>query len=198
MGDSLARLKQIADEIRSLPDEHGGHASFVLQTGGALIVKAIKLGAFSGKEHAGFRAKVINARRDAKQTSPKSWRNWVFNVAANHFAPRLFAKRDGVQLVCGPIADALEADIRHMEAHPAPPPAAKPEQGKGNGGKKRRGAPPKKTTKQRADFAKPLVDKGLTWPEIFDKYNKTSKGKADKDANADAMRLAYGREYPAE
>ena len=43
----------------------------------------------------------------------------------------------------------------------------------------------------------PLVDKGLTWPEIFEQYAKTSKGKADKDANADAMRLAYGREYPA-
>ncbi len=76
-------------------------------------------------------------------------------------------------------------------------PAAKTEQSEGTGGKKRRGAPPKKTTKQRAEYAKPLVNDGLTWPEIYDRYAKTAKGKADKGANADAMRLAFGREYPA-
>jgi hypothetical protein len=77
------------------------------------------------------------------------------------------------------------------------PPTAKRGQAEGKGGKKRRGAPTKKETKQRADYAKPLVDKGLTWPEIFERYAKTAKGKADKEANADAMRLAFGREYPA-
>jgi hypothetical protein len=71
------------------------------------------------------------------------------------------------------------------------------EKGEGNGGKKSRGAPPKKETKQRANFAKPLVEQGLTWPEIFEQYSKTPNGKADKEANPDAIRLAYGREYPA-
>jgi hypothetical protein len=62
--------------------------------------------------------------------------------------------------------------------------------------KKRRGAPTKKETKQRAAFAKPLVAEGLTWPEIFERYTKTAKGKADKKATADTIRLAYNREYP--
>jgi hypothetical protein len=71
--------------------------------------------------------------------------------------------------------------------------------GKGaSGGKKGRGAPMKKETQQRADFAKPLVAKGLTWPEISGKYAKTVKGKADKTADADAMRQAYHRRYPPE
>jgi len=76
-------------------------------------------------------------------------------------------------------------------------PAGKKKQREGSGRKKRRGAPTKKETMQRADFAKPLLDNGLTWPEIFERYAKTAKGKADKSANPDAMRLAYNREHPA-
>ena len=74
------------------------------------------------------------------------------------------------------------------------PQSAKPEQGQGE---KRRGAPTKKETKQRADFAKPLVDQGLTWPEIYERYAKTAKGKADKTANVDTIRLAHQRQYHA-
>lgn len=66
-------------------------------------------------------------------------------------------------------------------------------------GERRRGAPTKKETKQRADFAKPLIeDDGLKWPEVFERYAKTAEGKADTKANVDAMRLAYRRQYPVE
>jgi hypothetical protein len=71
--------------------------------------------------------------------------------------------------------------------------SARPEQGQGE---KRRGARTKKETKQRADFAKSLVDQGLTWLEIFERYTKTPKGKADKTANVDTMRLAFQRQSP--
>jgi len=68
---------------------------------------------------------------------------------------------------------------------------------KGKSTARRRGAPVKETTTQRAEFAKPLVEKGLTWPEIFERYATTKAGKADKDASADIMRKAYDRQYPA-
>jgi hypothetical protein len=63
--------------------------------------------------------------------------------------------------------------------------------------KRRRGGQTKPTTAKRAAFARPLIDKGLTWREIFERYVKTEAGKADKDASPDIMRKAYDRTYPA-
>ena len=62
----------------------------------------------------------------------------------------------------------------------------------------RRGRPTKKETSQRAEFAKPLAEKGLKWSEIFELYAKSPKGKIDKTASPDRMRLAFHREYSAE
>jgi hypothetical protein len=74
------------------------------------------------------------------------------------------------------------------------PQSSKTEQGQE---KKGRGRPVKKETKQRAAFAKPLLDQGLTWPEIYERYAKTPEGKADTKADPGTMRLAYDRHYPA-
>jgi hypothetical protein len=61
---------------------------------------------------------------------------------------------------------------------------------------KTRGAPKKKETAQRAEFAKGLIDQGLTWREIYEQYAKTPQGKLDKAASADVLRKAYERTYP--
>jgi hypothetical protein len=139
---SLERLRQIADEIRHLPDAHGGEGSFVLQTGGHLIYEAIhECGAFSDESHADFRAKVINAKLDAdananaKLDDPKNlcsfWRDWVFNVAANHFGQRVPPMGDDrISLVCGSIADAIETELKRMKASQ---PAATTDQSERNG-----------------------------------------------------------------
>jgi len=60
----------------------------------------------------------------------------------------------------------------------------------------KRGRPAHQFTKQRADFAKPLRDKGMTWGEILDGYKRKHRG--DREANADNLRLAHDRKYPIE
>jgi len=115
------------------------------------------------------------------------WRKWVRNNRLRLKLP----DRDELERL------NMRLDAESIETQNTNRPNSETTQSKGNGRRRGRGAPTKKETKQRADYAKPLIDRGLTWPEIFKRYAKTSKGKADKDANADAMRLAYGREYPA-
>jgi hypothetical protein len=60
---------------------------------------------------------------------------------------------------------------------------------------KKRGRTLKAETKQRAEFARRLVEKGFTWMEIYNQYDKTPEGKADKTASDDMMRLSYNRYY---
>jgi len=68
-------------------------------------------------------------------------------------------------------------------------------QGKNKSTNRRRGRPTKGETQQRAEFAKLLIAKGLTWPEVFQKYAK--RFPKDKEASADALRCTYQRAYPA-
>ena len=153
MVTSLERLGQIADEIRSLPtafpdifdDVKTGipsvdealesskreSTSYLMEKGGALIDEALQFGAFG--DRATLRLNVENS----KTTSPQTWQYEAFNFAANEVASFEFAQLDGVRRACGPIADAIEAEIKRMELAPVTPPspAAKTEQGEGNGGK---------------------------------------------------------------
>jgi hypothetical protein len=48
-------------------------------------------------------------------------------------------------------------------------------------------------TSQRAEFANPLVNKGLTWPEIFEQYKEAHP--EDINATSDRIRGAHEREY---
>jgi hypothetical protein len=116
----LVRLQQIADEIRHLPIVFEDDASGLMGTCGELVDEAIKLGAFAGKEYVTFRVTVTDRKILAERTAPKSWRNYVFVAAANYFAPILYAKPGGEKLVCGPIADAIEREIRRLEIETAP------------------------------------------------------------------------------
>jgi hypothetical protein len=117
----------------------------------------------------------------------EEWERGTLDIPAGRYYLTL---GDDVRACSMDVIDALTFDAGKTHT-------AATQRSEGNGGEKRRGAPPKKTTKQRADFAKPLVDKGQTWLEIFNSYATTPKGKEDKGANPDAIRLAYGREYPA-
>lgn len=61
-------------------------------------------------------------------------------------------------------------------------------------GKAKRGRRVDKATIRRADFAKPLREKGMTWDAIAAAYAK--KNPRDIDASADTIRLAFQRQYP--
>ncbi len=58
----------------------------------------------------------------------------------------------------------------------------------------KRGRPVGKDTVRRADFAKPLREKGEKWPSIFAAYEK--KYPRDTEATEGAVRLAFERQYP--
>ena len=60
---------------------------------------------------------------------------------------------------------------------------------------RRRGRPPKKTTKKWAQFARPRIEKGMNWSEIFHEYHEQFP--RDKEASADTIRQAYHRTCPA-
>ena len=63
----------------------------------------------------------------------------------------------------------------------------------GAAGRQPGGRDESKWTKNRRDFAKPLRATGMSWPAIYEKYNKTKEGKLDKDASPDTIRLACSR-----
>lgn len=81
--------------------------------------------------------------------------------------------------------------------------AGKPKQRKGNGGASstpgktpstKRGRKVEKETIRRADFAKPLREKGETWPNIYTAFTK--KYPRDTDTNEGILRRAFERQYP--
>ena len=155
MDNSLKQLQQIADEFRSLPDafpdildnvttgiplvdeslkrQKRGNISRLMAKGGKLIYKAIfRFDAFRDRDHATFRLNV----EDSKAVSPKTWPYEVFNLAANEFASFEFAQLGGVRRAWGPIADAIEAEIKRMEASASTSPLnAKPEAVENQGGR---------------------------------------------------------------
>jgi hypothetical protein len=59
--------------------------------------------------------------------------------------------------------------------------------------KKKRGAPKQGFTKQRVEFAEPLINEGLSWAEIANAYR--DKHPEDTEATNDKIRLAYHREF---
>ena len=71
----------------------------------------------------------------------------------------------------------------------------KPE-AKADNEKRKRGRKAKDETRQRAEFARPLIDDGLSWPEVFRQY--VEKYSDDVEASPDAIRLAYTRHFPPE
>jgi hypothetical protein len=58
----------------------------------------------------------------------------------------------------------------------------------------KRGRKVDKATIRRADFAKPLREKGESWPNIFAAYEK--KYVRDTDTTEDILRRAFERQYP--
>jgi len=137
MGTSLVRLRQIEARIRSLSDmsdgSDGADEIDVLAVCGRLFLEAIeKHKAFSG--HTDLLNKIEDAKQDATYDCPECVPQRVAVVLANHFAPALFVRTHGHRLACGPIADAIKAEIKRRETLRGAPPAVTMKQRKGNGG----------------------------------------------------------------
>ncbi len=98
------RLRQIADEIRTLPQiaEKLGHSDAVC-TGGALIDEAIKLGAFAGPEYATLRSLILRA----KTAYPDDWYWVVWDETTIHFTKKVMICNSWDK-VCPLISDAIK------------------------------------------------------------------------------------------
>lgn len=141
---SLERLRQIARELRVLPETFrilpddsdvlgeatDANEKFDCQSlaiaGGELLAKAIRRGAFAGAEYDELRVLL----RHTKNRQPNAWKSPFFSLAVYHLVPHLQdAGRASWREICNTIADALEANIRRMEERSGGPP---PPDGDGN------------------------------------------------------------------
>jgi len=151
VNNPLERLKQIADEIRNLPyvfrilpdagalsgpDWDGETTDWqsLCPEGGRLLSEAIDLDAFAGAEYSEIRI----LRMFLMRNHPGDWESRFFSLAINRLTPTLIdaelrSEPSSATMgeCCDSIADALEAEIRRMEAVPPP---AKAEQDEGGGG----------------------------------------------------------------
>jgi hypothetical protein len=149
VNSSFEQLKQIADEIRCLPRAFGTwsedgktllegdqwiNSEALTKQGGELFAEAIDLGAFSGEEYAELRVHVRNIKMD----QPDSWAPAVFGIASKYICPEIWTDEGGVLATtyskqCAAYADAIEAEIKRMEAPSAGLPTAKTGEGERDG-----------------------------------------------------------------
>jgi hypothetical protein len=104
---SADRLRQIADEIRGLPEAMASIPGNIADVGGALVAEAIDLGAFDGPEHVRLRLLV----RRARESYPDHWHGAAFSEAMTCLAPGVpwNAMWNASESVCELIAGAVVA-----------------------------------------------------------------------------------------
>ena len=121
------RLRQIADEIRCLPEAFKQWLpGEIAIRASELFDEAVGLGAFADTEFARLRALV--ARQ--KTSGEKYWQTGAWNETVYCLAPALMKEHGVVDCIapaCGPIADIIDAEAAKLEVAAGEGPWSRPD-----------------------------------------------------------------------